>query len=395
MGSSYGRMERRAARPRAAKQSGGLLQSGMSKAIVGMAKDFHEGSMRRLDVSDLISKDGFDLAFYAALPRILDTFQHIGADEYQKWVSKALLVDERDVPVRAFDVAGFKMRLMDEAGRTTFVGKLADGRKVDGRADLFAVPLSGRLDLMEGLVEDADSLLALSRSFKACGLAGRGSSIVVSPVLIDPDAAGDAMPGQLRLLLELLQRPLSNPEMSVGEAVSAVMGIDEAPMGTPRDVLANRLLVGVRVQLMTAGNVFEPDGLVSEPLPSPYAGVATWLNHVKTLLPSGVQASEPSSFAHASAVMAFERILTALVVEGHTRGVDLSGAFDELHVCDDGQDILVSAIRDGVALGPASVPSMCAFADAAWFSDALKELSDKIVRKDAKGLMPTSATAIN
>lgn len=394
MSSSYGRMERRAARPRLAKQFGGLLQSGTSKAIVSMAKEFHDGSRRRLDVFDHIAKEGFDLAFYAALPRILDTYQQIDIEEYQAWASKGFLLDERTVPVRPFDVAGFKMRLMDEAGRTSFVGTLPDGRKLEGRADLFAVPLSGRLDIMESFIEDPQSLATLSRSFKACGIAGKGSSIIVSPVLIDPQAAGEAMPGQIRTLVDLLQLPLSDPDMRVGSAVSAVMGLVEDEIGVNRDVLANRLLIGVRVQVVPAGEQFEEDALISRERVE-YAGMPLWLSHVRSLLPPGLQASEPSSFAHASAVMAFERILTALTVEGHTRGVDLSGAFDELHICDDGTDLIVSAIKSGIALGPASAPSMCAFADVAWFSGALKELSDKIVRKDAKGLMPTSANQIN
>lgn len=368
MSSSVARMERRAARTREQKKSGGMLQSSMSRAVLAMARDHAAGSTRRLDVTDLLSKEGFDEALVAAAPRIIEK-PHLGGDH-----GLPLLFGGS----AEFDMAGFVRKLTDEACHMEFPGTLADGSRANIRTDLFSMPVVGWLGVMESFIQTPESIQILANSFRECGLPGKGSSIVLSPSLVDVDAAADVLPGTARVLTQLMMEPLWNSELALGEAMSRLLGLEPSPIDGDDSVIAHRLLVGVRVQVVKEGEPFEED-VFSYGSPSHSHGLDLWRSKVASMLPPGLQILQPLSFIRGRSALAFEIVAGQLLLEAHSSGLDISTSLDEIHLAEDGGQVMVTAIHEGRNLGPVRVPSLAALSDADWFAEQIVGMSKSTV----------------
>jgi hypothetical protein len=336
------------------------IQNAESRAIFGMAAQFRTNPARRLDVTGLMSKPGFDEAFMMATPRIV-----------------------REIP--KFDLLSFKAKLASEASSNEFVAELSGG-KVDGRADLFAVVLRGDLRAMEDFVQNADVFSVFGRSFKAAGLAHARSSVVLCPYLIDADVAGEVFPGQLRALAELLQMPLQDPDFPLSRAAADLLSAYRRKSLSSTG-LETRLVAGARVRIVPAGSEIEEDGL------SPCRIDASktdddWSRKAFAALPAGVDASHPTSWNRACSRMAADELLSDLVLRAHARGMDMTGRFDAIHVCETEERLLVSATRGMLSVGPASTCATAAYADPVWFGDFLASIAEGVHQKSAAGLMP-------
>ncbi|NTF17703.1 hypothetical protein G6L37_04770 [Agrobacterium rubi] len=373
MSSSLARMERRAARSRDEKKLGGLLQSSLSRAVLSMAQDHSAGKSRKLDVSDLLSQDGFDHALIAATPRILDTSAPSSLIGFHQSVS----------PGSKFDMPSFVRRLTDEAGHMEFDGVLADGTKATIRADLFALPVIGWMHAVANFVPVPDNILALARSFRECGIAGKGSSIVLSPTLLDVDTVSDMLPGTVRLLTQILQLPLSDPDFAVSDAVMAALGMAEIEDGFgQQDFLCHRLMTGVRIQVVRSGEKFEDD--IFSGRSDETHGLALWKSRITQLLPSGIQMLQPQSFSRARSSLALEIVTGHLILEAHDSGLPMSDVFDEVHMNEKNGHVVVDAVLSDQPLGPVSVPSLAAFSDAEWFTEQIVRLSRSTIGGETK-----------
>ncbi|WP_327211174.1 hypothetical protein [Rhizobium leguminosarum] len=336
------------------------IQNAESRAIFGMAAQFKTNPDRRLDVTGLLAKPGFDEAFMMATPRIV-----------------------REIP--SFDLLSFKAKLASEASSNEFVAELSGG-KVDGRADLFAVVLRGDLRAMEDFVQNADVFSVFGRTFKAAGLAHARSSVVLCPHLIDADVAGEVFPGQLRALAELLQMPLQDPDFPLSRAAADLLSAHRRTRASSTG-LETRLVVGARVRIVPVGSGFEEDGLSPDRLEA--AGTDdVWSQKAVAALPAGVDASSPTSWNRACSRMAADELLSDLVLRAHARGMDMTGRFDSIHVCETEERLLVSATRGILSVGPSSTSATAAYADPVWFGDFLASIAESVHQKSAEGLMP-------
>lgn len=370
-------MERRAQRSRVEKKSSGVLQSSVSRAIVSMARDFARGTSRSLDVSNLLSMEGFDHGLAAAIPRIMDTTPGV---DWREFLPMAVSAPS------SFDLPGFVRKLTDEATSMRFDGTMADGGKAQIRADLFAVVLGGWKGLMEDFVSDASNIQQLTRSFRSCGLLGRGSSVVMSPVLVDSDSASDIMPGRARLLTEVLQKPMFEPEFQIVDAMRTVLDIEQKLSGDDA-VIAHRMLVGVRIQVVRDGEAFDPDIFTPGSGFDGTHGLAVWNREMASLLPQGVQALAPETLSRARSVLAMEIIIGQLLAEAHLAGAAIRGVFDEIHMAEANGEVLIWAIHDGHPLGPVRMQSTLAFSDAEWFAERITAIASATVRDQLRPIL--------
>ena len=370
MSSSLARMERRATRSRDEKKLGGLLQSALTRAIISMAKEHSAGSAQKLDVTDLLSKDGFDHGLVAATPRILEISTSSSLIGFHQSITSAAASN--------FDMPAFVRRLTDEAGHMEFDGSMADGARARIRADLFVVPVIGWMQSIANFIPAPESMQAIARSFRECGLAGKGSSVVVSPTLLDVDTAADMLPGTVRTLTQLLQVPMSSPDFAVGDAVASLLGIDAHKDGFGQeDFLCHRLMTGVRIQVVKADEAFEEDifSLSTEET----HGLELWRSRMNSLLPSGIQMLKPQSFARGRSALAVEIVTGHLILDAHKLGLPMASVFDEVEMEERSGHVLISAVLDGHSLGPVSVPCLAAFSDAEWFAEQMVDLSRSTV----------------
>jgi hypothetical protein len=336
------------------------IQNAESRAIFGMAAQFKATPLRRLDVTGLLARPSFDEAFMMATSRII-----------------------REIP--NFDLLSFKTKLSTEAASNEFVAELSGG-KVDGRADLFAVVLRGDLRAMEDFVQNADVFSVFGRIFKATGLAHARSSVVLCPYLIDADVAGEVFPGQLRAFAELLQMPLQDPDFPLSRAASNLLSAHRRSVSSSTG-FETRLVVGARVRIVPSGSVIEKDGLS----PNRIDSVTThdgWSQKAVSVLPAGVDASLPMSWNRACSRMAADELLSDLVLRAHARGMDMTGRFDAVHVCETEERLLLSATRGILSVGPSSTAATAAYADPVWFGDFLASIADSVHQKPSEGLMP-------
>lgn len=357
-------------RSRAEKRSSNVLQSSISRAILSMAQDFARGTSRPLDVSNLLSMEGFDHGLVAAVPRIMDA---TAASDWLEFLPLAVAAPTR------FDLSGFVRKLTDEATAMRFDGTMRDGGKAQIRADLFTLGLGGWKGIMEDFVGDPCNLLEITRSFRACGLAGRGSSIILAPVLVDANAAADVLPGRARLLTEVLQRPMADADFQIGDAMPAVLGV-EPMLDGDKNVIAHRMLMGVRIQVVRVGEAFDDDVFSpGDSLDGTY-GVAVWQKQMASLLPQGLHALPPATLSRGRSVLALEITTSQFLVEAHMRGIALGGVFDEIHLAESNGEVVIAASHEGRHLGPVTVPSMLAFSDAEWFAERISSLARTTVR---------------
>ncbi len=363
-------MERRAQRSRTEKKSSGVLQSSVSRAIVSMAQDFARDTASPLDVSNLLSMEGFDHGLAAAIPRIMDTTSGL---DWREFLPLAVSAPSR------LDLPGFVRKLTDEATSMRFDGTMADGGRAQIRADLFAVVLGGWKEPMEEFVSDDSNLQEVTRSFRSCGLLGRGSSVVMSPVLVDADSASDIMPGRARLLTEVLQKPMFEPEFQLGDAMRTVLDI-QPTLSDDDAVIAHRMLMGVRIQVVRNGEAFDPDIFTPGSGFDGTHGLAVWNREMASLLPQGVQALAPEGLSRARSVLAMEIIIGQLLAEAHLAGVAIRGVFDEIHMGEANGELLIWAIHDGHPLGPVRMQSTLAFSDAEWFAERITAIASATVR---------------
>jgi hypothetical protein len=370
-------MERRAQRSRAEKKSSGVLQNSVSRAIVSMAQDFSRGVSRPLDVSNLLSMEGFDHGLAAAIPRIMETTSGL---DWREFLPLAVSAPSR------FDLPGFIRKLTDEATSMRFDGTLADGGKAQIRADLFTVVLGGWKGVMEEFVSDASNLQQITRSFRSCGLLGRGSSVVMSPVLVDADAAADVMPGRARLLTEVLQRPMSQPDFQIGDAMRTVLDI-EPSLSDDDAVIAHRMLMGVRIQVVRDGSTFDPDFFSAGSGLDAAHGLALWQSEMSSLLPEGVHALAPETLSRGRSVLAMEIVIGQLLSEAHLAGVAIRDVFDEIHMGEANGEVLIWAIHEGHPLGPVRLQSTLAFSDAEWFAERITAIANATVRDQLKPIL--------
>jgi hypothetical protein len=370
-------MERRAQRSRAEKKSSGVLQNSVSRAIVSMAQDFSRGVSRPLDVSNLLSMEGFDHGLAAAIPRIMETTSGL---DWREFLPLAVSSPSR------FDLPGFIRKLTDEATSMRFDGTFADGGKAQIRADLFTVVLGGWKGVMEEFVSDASNLQQITRSFRSCGLLGRGSSVVMSPVLVDADAAADIMPGRARLLTEVLQRPMAQPDFQIGDAMRTVLDI-EPSLADDDAVIAHRMLMGVRIQVVRDGSTFDPDFFSAGSGLDDVHGLTLWKNEMSSLLPEGVQALPPETLSRGRSVLAMEIVIGQLLSEAHLAGVAIGDVFDEIHMGEANGEVLIWAIHEGHPLGPVRVQSTLAFSDAEWFAERITAIANATVRDQLKPIL--------
>jgi hypothetical protein len=370
-------MERRAQRSRTEKKTSGILQSSVSRAIVSMAQDFARGTSRPLDVSNLLSMEGFDHGLAAAIPRIMDTMSDL---DWREFLPLAVSAPSR------FDLPGFVRKLTDEGTSMRFDGTLADGSKAQIRADLFTVVMGGWKGLMEEFVSDASNLQNITRSFRSCGLLGRGSSVVTSPVLVDADSAADIMPGRARLLTEILQKPMFEPDFQLGDAMRTVLGIEPMPADDDA-VIAHRMLLGVRIQVVRDGEAFDPDIFSAGSGFDGAHGLAVWMREMSSLLPQGVQALPPETLSRGRSVLAMEIVIGQLLAEAHLAGVAIRDVFDEIHVAEANGEVLIWAIHDGHPLGPVRMQSTLTFSDAEWFAERITAIASATVRDELKPIL--------
>jgi hypothetical protein len=370
-------MERRATRSRAEKKASGVLQSSVSRAIVSMAQDFVRDSTRRLDVSNLLSMESFDHGLAAAIPRIMDT---TAAPDWREFLPLAVAAPSR------FDLPAFVRKLTDEATSMRFGGTLADGGRAQARADLFAVVLGGEKGLMEDFVSDASNIQQVTRSFRSCGLLGRGASVVMSPVLVDPDSAADIMPGRARLLTEVLQRPMSEPEFQIGDAMRTVLDI-EPTLDDDGAVIAHRMLMGVRIQVIRDGEAFDPDVFSPTSEFDPAHGLVVWQREMASIFPHGVQALAPETLSRSRSALALEIAIGQLVAEAHLEGVAIRNVFDEIHVGEADGEVSIRVVHGGCTLGPVRVPSTLAFSDAEWFAERIIAFASTTVLDRMKSVL--------
>lgn len=336
------------------------IQTAESRAVLGMAGQFATDPARRLDTGGILSSPSFDEAFMIAMPRILEA--HPG-----------------------FEALSFKAKLSREAASDEFVAQLS-GRKVDGRIDLFALVLRGRLDAMEDFVQDVDAFSAFGRTFKAGGLAHQRSTVVLCPLLVDAVTAGDVFPGTLRSLTEVFQMPLQNSEFPLSRVVSSLLGDHALKASTTG--LESRLVLGARIRIAEPGNPVGTDGLSPAMVDLPTRGEDEWLRRVASVLPVGVEASPPTSWSRACSRLAADEVLAELVLRAHARGMDMAGRFDGIHVCETVNRLLVSATKGLLVVGPASTAATAAYADPVWFGEILVSLADEVYQKSSEGLMP-------
>lgn len=368
-------MERRATRSRDEKKLGGLLQSALTRAILSMARDHSAGSTGKLDVTDLLSQDGFDHALIAATPRILEIWTSSSLIGFHQSISSAA--------VSKFDMPTFVRRLTDEAGHMEFDGNMAVGTRARIRADLFAVPVIGWMQSIANFIPAPESMQAIARSFRECGLSGKGSSVVVSPTLLDVDTAADMLPGTVRVLTQLLQLPMSNPDFAVGDAVASLLGVDALEGGFGQeDFLCHRLMTGVRIQVVKAGDAFEED--IFSGSPEETHGLELWRSRMTSLLPQGNQMLQPQTFARGRSALAVEIVTGHLILGAHKAGLPMAPVFDEVEMKERNGHVLISAVLDGHSLGPVSVPSLAAFSDAEWFAEQMVHLSHSTVGGERK-----------
>lgn len=370
MNSSQTMMERRAQRTRTEKKSSGVLQSSVSRAIVSMAQDFSRGSTRPLDVSNLLSMDGFDHGLAAAIPRIMETASGLDWREF--------LPLSVSTPFR-FDLPGFIRKLTDEATSMRFDGTMPDGGKAQICADLFTVVLGGWKGLMEDFVSQDSNLQRITRSFRSCGLLGRGSSVILSPVLVDADAAADIMPGRGRLLTEVLQRPMFEMDFQLIDAMQTVLDI-EPDLDGDDAVIAHRMLMGVRIQVVRDGEAFDPDIFTTGSGFDGTHGLSVWRQEMAALLPQGVQILAPETLSRGRSALATEIAIGQLLAEAHVAGVSITDLFDEIHVGEASGDVLIWAVQHIHPLGPVRVPGTLAFSDAEWFAERITAIASTTVR---------------
>lgn len=336
------------------------LQNAESRAVFAMAGLFRSNPARRLDPAGLLSRPSFDEAFMLAMPRIVSAYEN-------------------------FDVLSFKAALADEAATSCFAGELS-GSSVEGKADLFAVVLRGSLEAMEDFVQNPDAFSDFARTFRAAGLAHLRSSVVLCPLLISPEAAGSAFPGQVRALAEILQMPLQDPDFPLSSAVSDLLAAHRTvPLSSTG--LETRLVVGARVRVVASREPVDEDGLSPRSLAS-LNEAPDWTRRAAAVLKTGVETSLPMSWNRACSRMAADELLAALVLRAHALGMDMTGRFDAVHVCETEDRLLVSATRGMIAVGPASTSATAAYADPAWFGEFLASLADSVHQKTAAGLMP-------
>jgi hypothetical protein len=338
-----------------------------------MATDFANGVIRRLDVTNLLSNDGFDEALVAATPRIIETHSPASFEGFLGALAP--------LGRKGFDMPGFVKRLTDEACHTRYDGTLADGTPAEIRADLFVMPMVGWLADIESFLDEAESLGQIARSFRACGLSGRGSSIVLSPYLVDGQAAADILPGVARTLTELLQRALGNADFPLGDCMQALFGADEPEIRSAGDVIAHRLLFGVRVQVVRRGQPFDDDIFSARPDAPLYHGMEVWRQEMAGIIPQRVQIGDPQMLTRGRSALALEIVTGHLISEAMGSGVVLGEAFDKVNIAEGQGEILVSAFISDRTLGPANVPTMLAFSDAEWFAEKIVGLSRHTVAK--------------
>lgn len=377
MSSSMTRMERRAQRSRAEKKSSGVLQSSVSRAIVSMAQDFSRGTSRPLDVSNLLSMEGFDHGLAAAIPRIMET---ASSTDWREFLPLSVSTPSR------FDLPGFVRKLTDEATSMRFDGTMPDGGKAQIRADLFTVVLGGWKGLMEDFVSQDANLQRITRSFRSCGLLGRGSSVVMSPVLVDADAAADIMPGRGRLLTEVLQRPMFEMDFQLVDAMRTTLDI-EPDLDGDDAVIAHRMLMGVRIQVVRDGEAFDPDIFTAGSGFDGTHGLSVWRQEMAALLPQGVQVLAPENLSRGRSVLALEIAIAQLLAEAHVAGVAISDVFDEIHVGEAGGDVLIWAVHCSRPLGPVRVSSSLAFSDAEWFAERITAIASTTVRDSLRPVL--------
>lgn len=378
MSSSLTRMERRAQRTRAEKKSSGVLQSSVSRAIVSMAQDFSRGTPRPLDVSNLLSMEGFDHGLAAAIPRIMET---ASGSDWREFLPLAVSAPSR------FDLPGFVRKLTDEATSMRFDGTMPDGGKAQIRADLFTVVLGGWKGLMEDFVSQDSNLQRITRSFRSCGLLGRGSSVVMSPLLVDADAAAEIMPGRARLLTEVLQRPMFELDFPLVDAMRTVLDIEPELDGDDDAVIAHRMLMGVRIQVARDGDAFDPDIFTAGSGFDGAHGLSVWRQEMAALLPQGVQVLAPENLSRGRSVLALEIAIGQLLAEAHLAGVSITHLFDELHVGEADGDVLIWAVHCSKPLGPVRVSSSLAFSDAEWFAERITAIASTTVRDSLRPVL--------
>lgn len=337
------------------------MQNAASRAVLSMAKQYATSPSRLLDVSGLLASPGFDEAFMMAAPRIILT-------------------------IPSFDLQSFRAKLAREASSSRFVGELS-GNKVDGEADLFAVVLRGDLSSMEELVQDTERFAAFGRVLKAAKIADPRSSVVMCPHLIDVSTAGDIFPGQLRKLLELLQLPLHDPEFPMTRALADLVPF--RPIVEEQRSIAVRVLVGVRVRILRTGQAIEDDRLSAGSIDSEDDRAAgDWQHASSAALPSGVDALFPTSWCRACSRMAADELLSDLVLRAGACGMDMSGRFDAIHLCETEDMLHVSATRGPLSVGPSTTSASAAYADSRWFADFIVSLADSVYEKSHRGLLP-------
>lgn len=377
MNSSQTRMERRAQRTRTEKKSSGVLQSSVSRAIVSMAQDFSRGSTRPLDVSNLLSMDGFDHGLAAAIPRIMET---ASGQDWREFLPLDVSTSSR------FDLPGFVRKLTDEATSMRFDGMMPDGGKAQIRADLFTVVLGGWKGRMEDFVSQDANLQRITRSFRSCGLLGRGSSVVMSPVLVDADAAADIMPGRGRLLTEVLQRPMFEMDFQLVDAMRTALDI-EPDLDGDDAVIAHRMLMGVRIQVVRDGEAFDPDIFTPGSGFNGTHGLEVWGREMASLLPQGVQALAPETLSRGRSALALEIAIGQLLAEAHVAGIPITRLFDEIHVGEASGDVLIWAVHHRHPLGPVRVPVTLAFSDAEWFAERITAIASTTVRDSLRPVL--------
>lgn len=374
MSTSQARMERRLSRSREQKRTGGLLQSSLSRALVSMASDHAAGRSRKLDVAGLLSHDGFDDALIAATPRILDQYTSGTLAGFHQSVTRS---------PSGFDMPSFVQRLTDEAAHMEFAGTLPNGANVTIRANLFAMPIVGWMDRMSAFIPAPTNMATLARSFRDSGLVGKGASIILSPTLLDLETSADILPGAVRILTQILQVPLTDPDFELGEVMSAFLEVPAtAAELCATDFLCHRLMTGVRVQVAPKGERFDDDFFASSDKDETALGA--WRSRLASLLPSGLQVLAPLPFTRARSALALETIVGHLALDAHEAGISLPEMFDRLWVQEAPGEVVVTGELGGRKLGPVSVPALAAFSDVQWFAEQMFQLSHSIVGTERK-----------